>query len=672
MYLIENLIRENHLEKVLASNLPQEIKQDWQEFFEEYEQKKYTSYIDKIDKLLALSKEEVEEILYITIQEFHQDIIDILYTCKNVKVIALAGNYNSITFNLSKLVALRFVTLRWFGEIIIEDTSELCKNIYYLDISHNSFQELPDWFGNQKKLQVLNCAYNQLKILPESIGNLSNLQQLDCSDNILLNLPENFGNLDNLQQLNCSSNQLQNFPKSIGNLKNLQQLICLNNKIESFPESFGKLISLQYFEFTYNKVQNLPKSFGNLGKLQQLYCSRNQLQKLPLSFSDLRNNLQTLNYSENPFTEMPEIKEMGLGRLMDYLDEKRGRKPHKIVWKMSKELHKTLQKYLVGFQDFVFTLSGKEIKLEVHRQDEGLELVIEPRELSMAEIDDYLALYVGDKLEIDFEALKSKFSLTELFEAKRFLEEHKREKENLLYELRYLKDKCELIEGRNKELWITITFFQNQSEQHLEIILNQQKQLEIKQTTVNANPNLGLMLPAGFQQNGLRKIKIFLASSAELKDVRMALRDFLSTENDKYTEYGIYFEIVQWEFAGESISAVSKQGDYNEKLKGCEVFLGLFWTKVGKYTEEEFNVAYAQFKAGEQPSVLYTYFKELLPEKKAMLSDADLLSLLSFKSKLHNEIKHFQSNFTEINDLKVQLKHQIEIEILPKLLNQKV
>jgi hypothetical protein len=70
--------------------------------------------------------------------------------------------------------------------------------------------------------------------------------------------------------------------------------------------------------------------------------------------------------------------------------------------------------------------------------------------------------------------------------------------------------------------------------------------------------------------------------------------------------------------------------------------------------------------------VLYTYFKELLPEKKAMLSDADLLSLLSFKSKLHNEIKHFQSNFTEINDLKVQLKHQIEIEILPKLLNQKV
>jgi internalin A len=135
-----------------------------------------------------------------------------------------------------------------------------------------------------------------------------------------------------------------------------------------------------------------------------------------------------------------------------------------------------------------------------------------------------------------------------------------------------------------------------------------------------------------------------------LKDVREAIHKLFSEENNKVMEKGngIYVQIVQWEGLPEHISQDCKQGDYNEELKNCEVFLSLFWTKVGKYTEEEFDLAYSEFKANRQPYILYTYFKELALEKKATLSDDDLLSLLSFKKKLHNEIKHFQSNFTSI------------------------
>lgn len=199
-----------------------------------------------------------------------------------------------------------------------------------------------------------------------------------------------------------------------------------------------------------------------MANLQSLNCCFNQLQTLPFCFADLRDKLQYFNHSENPFTEMPEIKEMSLGKLMHYLDEKRGRKPHKALWKVSEELCRTLRKYLLDFGDFVFKLSGNKIVWDVNLKPEVLELVVEPRELSMSEIDGFLSLYVGNKLEIDFEALTNKFSATELLQLKWFIKDLEFEKQILRQKLETEIDKVEFFKKENHKLTIEISFFQDQ------------------------------------------------------------------------------------------------------------------------------------------------------------------------------------------------------------------
>jgi hypothetical protein len=52
----------------------------------------------------------------------------------------------------------------------------------------------------------------------------------------------------------------------------------------------------------------------------------------------------------------------------------------------------------------------------------------------------------------------------------------------------------------------------------------------------------------------LKTIKIFLASSSELKADRDEFRIFISRENDRLHKQGIYLEILQWEYFLDAIS----------------------------------------------------------------------------------------------------------------------
>ena len=52
----------------------------------------------------------------------------------------------------------------------------------------------------------------------------------------------------------------------------------------------------------------------------------------------------------------------------------------------------------------------------------------------------------------------------------------------------------------------------------------------------------------------MNAIKIFIASSSELKEDRDQFRVFISEQNDRLHTKGIYLEIVQWENFLDSIS----------------------------------------------------------------------------------------------------------------------
>ena len=51
-----------------------------------------------------------------------------------------------------------------------------------------------------------------------------------------------------------------------------------------------------------------------------------------------------------------------------------------------------------------------------------------------------------------------------------------------------------------------------------------------------------------------------------------------------------------WEDFLDALSGTCLQDEYNKSIRECDVFVMLLSTKVGKYTEEEFEAAFGQFK----------------------------------------------------------------------------
>lgn len=188
--------------------------------------------------------------------------------------------------------------------------------------------------------------------------------------------------------------------------------------------------------------------------------------------------------------------------------------------------------------------------------------------------------------------------------------------------------------------------------------------LEQKILQVNSHNNDSEHAPA---VSTLKTINIFLASSAELKSDREAFRNFISVINDGLHEKGIYLKIIQWEYFLDSVSETRKQDDYNKEVISADIFLSLFFTKVGKFSNEEFENAYGHFIKSGAPKI-FTYFKNA-PVNICELNREDFNSLCDFKDKL-NAINHFPSTYRNMDDLQNQFRTQLEI-ILPAMIVNK-
>jgi hypothetical protein len=126
--------------------------------------------------------------------------------------------------------------------------------------------------------------------------------------------------------------------------------------------------------------------------------------------------------------------------------------------------------------------------------------------------------------------------------------------------------------------------------------------------------------------------KIFLASSSELEDDRKEFEIFINRKNKGLRKKGFFIELVIWEDFLDAMSQTRLQDEYNKAVKECDIFVMLFFTKVGKYTEEEFEIAFGQFKAANKP-LIYTYFKDA-QITTGSLDEQDTMSLFAFKKKL--------------------------------------
>jgi Leucine-rich repeat (LRR) protein len=154
----------------------------------------------------------------------------------------------------------------------------------------------------------------------------------------------------------------------------------------------------------------------------------------------------------------------------------------------------------------------------------------------------------------------------------------------------------------------------------------------------------------------LRMIKIFLASSSELKEDRDGFELHFLRKNKDYSRQGFKVEVLRWENFLDAMSETRLQEEYNEEVRNCDIFVSLFKTKTGKYTEEEFDAAHRAFKDSGKP-LIYTYFmKNIIPTDKRLRRD--LISLWNFQDKLSG-LGHYHTHYTSIEDLKLQFQQQL-------------
>ena len=151
--------------------------------------------------------------------------------------------------------------------------------------------------------------------------------------------------------------------------------------------------------------------------------------------------------------------------------------------------------------------------------------------------------------------------------------------------------------------------------------------------------------------------KIFLASSEELKDDRRSFELMLARLNPQWRPRGITFELVVWENFVDAMSKEGLQKEYDKAVQECDVFVMLFFTKVGRYTLEEFETAFADLEAGTGPQI-YTYFRNDFVLTGDL--DENVKSLLDFKARLQ-ALKHYPTYYRNTEDLQWQFSRQLEL-----------
>ncbi len=156
----------------------------------------------------------------------------------------------------------------------------------------------------------------------------------------------------------------------------------------------------------------------------------------------------------------------------------------------------------------------------------------------------------------------------------------------------------------------------------------------------------------------MKKYRIFLASSAELDRDKELFEIFVSKKNKEWHNKGVFLELLTWKDFVDAISETRLQDDYNDAIRSSDIFIVLFHTNLGRYTNEEFEIAYNQFKkSGRKRPLIFTYFKDE--------SDQSIdKGIDDFKNKL-DKLGHFYTLYKNNEDL----NHKFDVQ-LDKLVDE--
>ena len=152
----------------------------------------------------------------------------------------------------------------------------------------------------------------------------------------------------------------------------------------------------------------------------------------------------------------------------------------------------------------------------------------------------------------------------------------------------------------------------------------------------------------------MKTIKIFLASSEELDNDRMAFGNLVRRLDDMYEKRGIRIKLFEWEDYDAAYNDRRKQDEYNDHVRQSDIFLALFHKKAGKFTIEEFGIASEEFREHASPKV-YTYCKDLKD------GEEESAELKEFKQRLFDEMGHYWCRYDNRESLQLQFVMQLQL-----------
>lgn len=146
----------------------------------------------------------------------------------------------------------------------------------------------------------------------------------------------------------------------------------------------------------------------------------------------------------------------------------------------------------------------------------------------------------------------------------------------------------------------------------------------------------------------MKTIRVFIASSSELKRERMELVDLTQDMNDDLEGRNIKLKPVLWEYMDSSMRSERKEDEYLVKLRECEICIVLFWQILGEYTVEELDVAIEEMRSGRCPREVHVLFKAPAPNASE--------ELISFKENFYGKYQVNSETFNDISSLRKQVE----------------
>ena len=158
------------------------------------------------------------------------------------------------------------------------------------------------------------------------------------------------------------------------------------------------------------------------------------------------------------------------------------------------------------------------------------------------------------------------------------------------------------------------------------------------------------------KSSGPKVLKLFLASSFELKKEREKIEEALNRKNKLLRKRGFMVELLIWEDGKHIGTSLRSQDNYNLEIEQCDLFVMLFYSKVGKYSLEEFELAKSLYEQNEMPRICI-FQKDVDLPKNLKKADAD--SRYAFLDLLAG-LKHFPTLFQNEDQLVRQLEDAID------------